>query len=162
VPADLSAYPAVIAGDEAPGLAGRYQPAGARFDDWAGGSIELLGYEVSAARPGEFLYVTLYWHCLASVEKDYTVFNHLLAPRADGAQVAQQDGPPANGLYPTSWWRPGEVIVDRHVIAVPPDTPPGEYQLAVGLYEFATMQRLPVQGGGNSVSLAPIAIGRQP
>ena len=163
VPADLTAYVTTIASDEVPGLADRIrQPVGAHFSDGAGGVIELLGYEVSPARPGEALHLTLYWRCVAPVKEDYTVFNHVLAPHAAGAWVAQQDGPPASGLYPTSWWRPGEVIVDRHAIAIPSDVRPGDYQIAVGLYEFATLRRLSVQGGGDAVTLAPIAIGRQP
>ena len=156
VPADVSAYPAVIANDEAPGLAGRYRPVGARF----GTGIELLGYEVAAVQPGEALELTLYWRCVAPVKVDYTVFNHLLD--ANDARAAQQDDPPAGGLYPTSRWRPGEVIVDRHTIAIPSDVRSGDYQIALGLYEFVTMQRLPVQGGGDTVTLAPITIGRKP
>jgi hypothetical protein len=80
----------------------------------------------------------------------------------EGAWVAQQDGPPAGGLYPTSWWRPGEVIVDRHAIDISPDMRSGTYQIAVGLYEFATSQRVPLQDGGDAVTLAPITIGGQP
>ncbi len=157
VPADLTAYPAAIVRDGAPGLSAHLrQPVEARF----GENIELLGYEAPPARPGESLQVTLYWRCLAPVEKDYTVFNHLLD--VQGARVAQQDDPPANRFYPTSQWRPGEVIVDRHTIVLPADAPPGDYQLAVGLYELATMQRVPVPGGGDAVVLAPIVIGRQP
>jgi len=162
VPADLSAYPAVIVGDTTPGLVGRYQPVGARF----GEGIELVGYQIQSSHAqSTSLQVYLYWRCRALVDKDYTVFNHLLD--AAGAWVAQQDGPPASGFYPTSWWRPGEVIVDRHVITLQPDTPPGAYRLAVGLYEFATMQRLPVAGGlvaptGDAALLGPIVVGGNP
>ncbi|MBU1747206.1 MAG: glycosyltransferase family 39 protein, partial [Chloroflexi bacterium] len=158
LPADISAYPAVIASDKTPDLSSHYQPVNARLGD----AVELLGYaQRSVDQSGsQILQIALYWRCLAPVEKDYTVFNHLLD--GDGAWVASQDDPPANGFYPTSWWQPGDVIVDQHTLVVPADTPPGAYQLAVGLYDPATMQRLPVTGGGDAVVLTPIAIGGRP
>ena len=39
---------------------------------------------------------------------------------------------------------PGEVIVDEYAIVVQPDAPPGRSVVEVGLYDPATMQRLPV------------------
>jgi hypothetical protein len=38
--------------------------------------------------------------------------------------------------YPTSLWKPGEVLLDRHQLTVPPDAPPGPYELFAGMYEL--------------------------
>jgi hypothetical protein len=71
------------------------------------------------------------------------VFVHLLAA---GNKLAQFDARPCGGECPTSGWRPGAIVVDRHQVALPPDAPPGPYRLAVGLYLLATGERVPVVG----------------
>jgi hypothetical protein len=111
-----------------------------------GDSVALRGYRLSATslRPGETLELTLYWEAAARPRRDFTVFNHVTA--LDGTLWGQKDAPPGSGLSPTSRWRPGEAVADRHEIAVKPDTPAGTYDLYTGLYELQTLQRLPVQG----------------
>jgi hypothetical protein len=63
---------------------------------------------------------------------------------ADPAQppAAQQDGEPGGGQQPTTTWTPGATVADHHGLLIPPDLPPGEYQVMVGLYELFTGQRL--------------------
>jgi hypothetical protein len=85
--------------------------------------------------------LTLHWRALQSMDISYTVFVHLFGP--DGAIHAQRDAFPLNGGYPTNVWQPGEVVADHYVLIVPQDGPPGEYRLVVGLYDQATMERLP-------------------
>ncbi len=119
-------------------------PAGAVF----GGAARLLGYslEPASARPGEAVKLTLYWQVLAPLDRDYTVFTHLLDghnPKTNGPVWAGHDGQPDGGHYPTTVWQPGEVILDLHPLSVPADAPPGEYRLEVGLYLLETMARLP-------------------
>ncbi|MCA9999490.1 MAG: hypothetical protein KDE56_27190, partial [Anaerolineales bacterium] len=93
----------------------------------------------SLAEPVE---LTLYWQAISPIAEDYTVFLHLLTP--EGEFVLGQDGQPLGGLYPTSFWGEGEMVVDgRSWFA---DVPPGEYQLQVGFYLLATGQRLPASG----------------
>jgi hypothetical protein len=63
----------------------------------------------------------------------------------NGTQVlAQHDGPPGGGALPTSWWRPGDVIDDVHVMEL--ETPDPGGWIMVGLYQPATLQRLAVLG----------------
>lgn len=108
---------------------------------------------------GEALDFTLVWEPVQPVETDYTVFVHLLD--ADGGFVAGQDGQPLDGLYPTSYWAPGEVVADGRLWL--PDVPPGEYLLQVGLYELATGRRLPVSGPqaelGDRVIVQTVTVG---
>ena len=139
--------------------------------DRLGGFVTLLGYDLQL-EPA-VLNLTLYWRCDARLPADYTTFVHVRptagqAAGQPGAIVAQMDRPPADGAYPTSLWDPGEIIRDPVRIPIPPQTPPGDYEIAVGLYEFATGVRLPAvdAAGGNrwpddAISLRTIAIERQ-
>ena len=86
--------------------------------------------------------VTLYWLALRETGQDYKAFVHLLG--TDGSVIGQHDGDPVGGFTPTSRWRPGEIIVDRHVIPLPPDLPPGEYGLRAGLYQTDPLRNLTV------------------
>jgi len=112
-----------------------------------GGLIRLAGYTVEQA-DGR-LWVTLAWRSSAAVPDDYTAFVHLLD--SGGALAAQTDRPPAG--YPTSDWRPGEIVVDRFAIDLPPDLADGEYHLQTGFYDPATVTRL-----GDAAGLGTIAI----
>jgi len=75
------------------------------------------------------------------VPTSYTVFTHLLGP--DGERYGQLDGIPVGGSRPTTSWLAGDTIVDEYQIRVAQDAPPGEYQLAVGMYELGSGDRLP-------------------
>jgi hypothetical protein len=50
--------------------------------------------------------------------------------------VAQQDGAPAEGNYPTSQWRAGDLVVDAHELKV--DAVPGTYTLVAVMDGIAT------------------------
>jgi hypothetical protein len=115
-----------------------------------GNEVTLAGYDWNMNTEGLVTGVTLYWQTDRPPVNDYTIFVHLLDEA--GSLVAQADGPPANGAYPTSLWEPGEIIVDKHEL---PITHNGS-RLLVGLYEPVTGQRLPVADSpDNAVSLSP-------
>ena len=59
--------------------------------------------------------------------------------------VAQADGPPTGGDYPTSLWAPGETIVEQRTLDVE-DLSSGVYELALGMYLLETGDRLPATG----------------
>jgi hypothetical protein len=131
-----------------------------------GGSVELLGYDLGGEqiRPGETLHLTLIWRCLDAMDVGYTVFTHLLDA---GEQIrGQQDNPPLGGTYATTLWVPGEVVVDAYEIRVADETEPGRHVIEVGLYNPATMVRLPVSDPtgavGNRVLLAEVHVGDRP
>ncbi len=123
-----------------------------------GDKVRLLGYNIeSGFRPGDGIHLTLFWQCLAEMERDYTVFTHLI----DGEQNiwGQKDNEPVDGLYPTSQWEVGEIVRDQYDMAISPKASSGEYQLEVGMYLAETGERLSVfqgdQDSGNRVLLAP-------
>jgi hypothetical protein len=114
-------------------------PVDAGFGDVAG----LEGYAVEAPGSGArgVLPVTLYWRAGTETDTGYWVFLHLVD--GSGRIVAQHDSPPAGGALPTNIWSKGEIIADRHEIALPPDLAPGSYLLQVGLYRPDSFERLP-------------------
>lgn len=114
------------------------QHACARLSDVA----ELAGYEWEPDAREHGGVLTLYWRALPGTPTTtpYTVFTHLLSP--DGTMLAQHDGWPGEGNSRTTTWLPGEVIVDRHELSL--NRPyAGPAHLWVGMYDLATMSRLP-------------------
>ena len=119
--------------------------------DRLGEAVTLLGYDLQSEAGS--LSLTLYWRCDARLPADYTTFVHVRREdRKSAAPVAQMDRPPAEGAYPTSLWDPGEVIRDVVRIPIPAQVPPGDYEIVVGLYEFATGVRLPAADAAGSRS----------
>ncbi len=136
-----------------------------------GGVVRLIGYhdpqtgpsegsaDLPPYGPGGVYRLTLFWSALAPMPTDYTVFVHVRD--VDGATVAQQDSQPLDGDYPTSHWRVNETVIDVHNVELPPDLPPGQYGVWVGMYQMETMERLPVEGdiwGENAVPLGTIVV----
>jgi hypothetical protein len=107
-----------------------------------GGQVRLAGYDLVVER--DALDLTLWWVTLRQPEANYTVFVHLFDPSTEKI-VVQHDAMPRQGGYPTSGWLPGEVISDTLRLSLR-DVAPGEYRLAVGLYDVTTGDRLAVTG----------------
>jgi len=102
-----------------------------------GDSITLQGFSWDDGRAA----LTLFWQTKQSLSEDYAAFVHLLDENGQLAWGA--DGPPLDGLYPTSAWHPHTIIADIRQLDLT-DLGPGKYTLAVGLYRPDTLQRLPV------------------
>lgn len=111
-------------------------PANASF----GGMFTLIGYDRPEHADRGALPVTLFWRADAMMDRDYTVTVQLLDQT--GRLVAQRDSQPVDGSYPTTIWRPGEVIPDEHRVPVAA-VPPGDYRLIVAVYGPGAA-RLPV------------------
>ncbi|MBN1992656.1 MAG: hypothetical protein JW953_08105 [Anaerolineae bacterium] len=122
----------------------QYPLAGIRFSDAATGeSLALLGVDADplpVLQPGQTFTYQLHWQALTPLTHNYVVFNHLLD--AQGNIQAQQDHPPQQGRYPTSWWDVNEIVIDPYALALPQNLPPGPYTLRVGLYQPETGRRL--------------------
>ena len=137
--------------------------AGSSFKATFGGEIALVSDQVEApatARPGDVIRATLRWRALATPKRGYTVFLHLLGP--DGKVAAQHDGPPVDGAFPTDHWSPGEELVDRYSLTVPPTAPSGRYQIELGLYEPSNGQRLvvgPTPEKDNRIVIGEVTVG---
>jgi hypothetical protein len=114
-----------------------------------GGAVKLLGYDAPglsdspAVVSSDTLDLTLYWTAVQPMDTAYAVFVHV-RNRA-GEIVTQGDGPPAQGLYPTNLWDSGETVKDQRQISLA-ELEPGDYELVVGMYDWASGVRLPVSG----------------
>ena len=115
------------------------------------GGPRLIGYALEPAtlQPGQTLYVTLQWLATDPMPVDYTVFTHLL--NSSGVLVTQTDSQPLSGTRPTSSWKPGEVITDRYALLLPPELEAGDYQIEVGLYDLASLNRLVISQPGGAL-----------
>ncbi len=141
-------------------------PAVAWTVDLDGGRIQFLGYTISSERvkAGQKLTVDLHWQAQTVLDRPYTVFAHLLGPynpTTGGPLWAQHDSQPLDGGHPTTRWLPGQRVIDRRVLQIGPDTPPGTYQIEVGLYDLETGARLTVAGdAANRILLTEVQVVR--
>lgn len=135
-----------------------------------GDFAELVDMELTSLKlsPGDTLYLTNYWWSLQPAMLDYSIFVHLWDATAQKL-VASWGGQPVEGAwsvwkdvpgahfsvaYPTRLWQVGEVIKDEWRMLIPPEVPPGRYQLRVGMFEPISGERLPVvQDGKTSDSI---------
>lgn len=144
------------------------EPATIRLDGWrwdavafdSGSARDHLGGTVGAwpvgdivtALAGDRLILTLAWTPLAPLPPNAQVFVHL--EREGERTIGQDDGPirtPVETVCgeprPLSSLAVGEAVLDRRVIDIAPDAPPGDYDLLVGIYDYETGERLPVTAG---------------
>ena len=107
-----------------------------------------VGDAISVTQTGRALRIATTWYVTRDFSEDMTVFMQVADPR--GQQVAQADGPPAGGRFPTRWWRAGDIIVDTRDISLPDGLAPGPYTLRFGLYrpsgDFARMAAFSAPG----------------
>ena len=125
-----------------------------------GDHIRLLGYRLEAKEPsaGETVKVTLFWQPDDELRGNYHVFVHLLDER--GKLITQHDGIPMWGELPTwSWWK-GEIVQDEHPLVLGENLPHGDYPLRVGMYDAATMVRVPaLTSAGESLPNDAVPLG---
>jgi hypothetical protein len=116
-----------------------------------GATIDLLdvGYDRQTAA------TTLFWQTTQAVGADYVIFVHALA--SDGTLLGQSDDTPYQGRYPTSRWRPEQVIIDERLLGQTGLDPTLVDRLVIGLYSPTSGERLPAydaageQLGGSSL-----------
>jgi hypothetical protein len=91
--------------------------------------ILLAGYTVSRAPhtgsgPAP-VRLSLFWQPIQPITADLKVSVRLLNPAGEVQAVV--DAVPVHFAYPTSAWRPGEIIADVYDLALPPELQPGQY-----------------------------------
>lgn len=132
-------------------------PINVTFD----GKAELLGAEVDrvAVQPSDPIRVTLYWHALASMDRSYVEFVHLID--GQGVIVAQRDTWPGRGMYPTVVWQPGQVFVDTLYMYVPEAAyAPNNAALQVGLYDSEDARLNVIDASGKALDQNAATIGQ--
>ncbi|MEM7345488.1 MAG: phospholipid carrier-dependent glycosyltransferase, partial [Chloroflexota bacterium] len=106
-----------------------------------GDKLRLNGYQLNPITPTEFQ-IALAWEGLQPIDQEYTFTLQLLDQNQ--TLVAQVDHPPFNGFYPTTVWQPSQAIIDTYTLSIPEGLAGGNYQLAIGVYNSNTLERLPV------------------
>jgi hypothetical protein len=86
--------------------------------------------------PTEVLKVALNWEALGTIDFDCKVSLRLY--NETGQLITNLDRLPVNGLMPTNTWTQGERVNDKYGIFLPAGTPPGDYQLALVIYDANT------------------------
>jgi 4-amino-4-deoxy-L-arabinose transferase-like glycosyltransferase len=125
-----------------------------------GGKVTFLGYDLETAQveAGDEIEVTLFWQRNEPLEADYSVYLRLINGVYD--VWGGQDGGPLWDAMPTSLWDEGMVVADERRIPVLLGTPPGIYQIEMGMYDPTTMAHLePVDTEGNPL-LGPVEVVR--
>jgi hypothetical protein len=105
------------------------KPVGVTFED----TIELLGSKVEPAEPspGQSITITTWFRLKKQIPESWKIFLHV-----DGIGRSHRihgDHCPCDGDYPTSYWKVGEVIADRHVLTTH-GQPRSDYNVWVGFY----------------------------
>lgn len=117
-------------------------PSLTRLTKNLGDEIELVGYQLEPqAKHNTLFTTTVVWHVLKDApQHDYVMFAHLLNDK--GGLYRQVDSTD----FRSSEWRAGDVVVARYTMEIKDWVPTGRYSLVVGVYDRATMQRLPIKG----------------
>ncbi len=135
----------------APPQAAPAHPADARF----GATTRLAGYAFQVnrraqtltdaappvVRPGDHLTYALYWQATGLVANNYHGFVHLTDIL--GTPLAQTDQLPGPIFQPPRLWSQTRLHPDVYRLRLPREAPSALYWADVGLYDFATLRRLP-------------------
>lgn len=124
----LTAHPRAFASD----------PTAPACASWAN-RIILRDYTISQPSP-DSLTLQLTWLAQSRMTTSYKLFIHLISQQT-GELVRQSDTIPNNWGYPTTWWEQNELISDTLTLPTA-NLPPGRYQLRLGWYDAATLERL--------------------
>ncbi len=123
---------------------------------WQDGIVlRSIGLPSEPLVPGGVLPVQFLWTTSQPIERDLTVFVHLVD--AQGQVIAQRDRPPFDGRWPTPVWQVGESLHDTYQITVPDALPAGQYGLRFGFYDVAG--RLMLSDGSAGYWLLSNAVG---
>ncbi|HUS69955.1 MAG TPA: DUF2723 domain-containing protein [Anaerolineae bacterium] len=116
-------------------------------------SLVVLGYDLNPDQPsaGDVLQVSLYWRVAQDLSKGYHTYVHLL--NDEGQAIAQSDHRPGQEYYPSSLWRPGETLLDVHVLSIPANEDVNAVSLVAGAYEYPSLVPL---GSALTVGELPI------
>jgi hypothetical protein len=125
--------------------------------------LEFLSYELAdeTLAPGEWVHLTTYWRVVhdGASPLPLAIFVHLL-----DSQSAVWAGRDILSVA-TAGWEAGDIFAQVHHFPVPSDIPAGQYQVEIGVYSRADMQRFAVFEGGQPVAdrllLKPITVTRR-
>jgi 4-amino-4-deoxy-L-arabinose transferase-like glycosyltransferase len=111
-------------------------PVLATFDN----NIQLRFAELTYTEDG-LLQVDLIWSALEPLDQSVTSFVHLIEGET---VIAQSDGIPGFGYWPSPWWKPDLFGRDKHFINFKDELNQETLHVRIGLYESETLEPLEV------------------
>jgi hypothetical protein len=110
---------------------------------------------------GQTAHLILYWQANGPITENDHGFVHLVDWQ--GAPLAQEDHLPGPFFSPPALWQPGRLQRDSYLLRIPHNAPSGLVWPQAGLYDFGSMERLPVvvdqsSEVGDHVRLPPIKL----
>jgi hypothetical protein len=105
---------------------------------YIGDSLAITGLDMQQSA-SEMLTLQVEWLALSDVSSDYTAFLHVIDDET-GQLAIQTDARPQ---LPSTFWTEGAVIQEAILLDLR-DVPPGTYRVLFGIYESASVTRLPV------------------
>jgi hypothetical protein len=99
--------------------------------------LNILGYSVSSTKSA--ITLNLHWSTTQLLTEDYVTVAQLVDNA--GLVATQVETLPLSGLYPTSAWKPGEIIVDPLVLPLPQHTVnQTPYKIIISIRDASTGQ----------------------
>lgn len=115
--------------------------------------LRLVGYRLaSPPESGQTLHVQLFWAVDDFIPEQASVLLRLVDEQ--GHDWGQAEECPFNALYPMWQWQPGLILRDEHEFTITPGTPPGRYELELGLIRQPTEQGCAGPSGGPVMPVA--------
>ncbi len=109
-----------------------------------GGNITFVGYEANtthAFKAGDVIPAVTYWRVDGPLPPDMRLFTHVLA---DPVSIAAQTD--IISVLPASL-RPRDLFIQVTYVTLLDSTPPGEYDMSIGVYQNSDKTRMPVLDG---------------
>ncbi len=107
------------------------------------GDAFLLHSWVVTLLDAQTVQVDLVWQKTAVDPTNQIAFLHVLGP--DGL-ITQADAPPGGAYWFPHWWQEGQLVQERRLLMLREPFDPALHTIQVGLYDPATLDRLPVVG----------------
>jgi hypothetical protein len=96
----------------------------------------------------------LYWKAIGPVDKDYHGFVHLVDQ--DGVPLVQHDQLAGGFTRPSGLWSSSRWHTDAYLLDIPSDAKSGLYWPTVGLYDFRSLDLLPVREEGAAATSSDV------
>ncbi len=126
------------------------------------GGLSLLGYDIASAdlsADGE-VQIDLLWQAREIPAVEYHAV--VLLTGADGQLWSPAGTVRPRGYEPpppTTMWLPGQYAYDPHIVQPLPGTPPGEYNIVVGLFDKSTLAPASVLGAEGNPAGPDLTLG---
>jgi hypothetical protein len=140
----------------------QWTPHGLNLNNGAGNSVTIVASRVPpAAQPGEIIPIDIQYLLHVPAADDLRWFVQALSP--EGVAVAQLDTGPLDNYTGFTTLPANDLLIEKAGLQLPPDLPPGGYQIIAGLYNPAAdgAPRLRALDGREYLVLSTLQVGEE-